>query len=86
MGEHAGKSEREAKRDAVLSLLAQVRNRLTTVAWALHGMHSEQDAPSADDIAGVEQLVTETLEGPFSEAAELVSELIGPGEESLTRH
>ncbi len=81
------RQDQGSKPELLLSLLSQVRSRLSTVAWALHGMHTEDDAPSPDDIASVEQLVTETIEGPFAEAAELVSELLGHGnEESLTRH
>jgi|AMFO01.1.fsa_nt_gi hypothetical protein len=84
----SGKSpEREIKAENVLSLFSQVRSRLNTVAWALHGMHCDEEAPNPEDIAAVEQLVAETVEGPFAEAVQMVATVLGAEDgESVTKH
>jgi len=55
---------------------------------ALHGMHHESEAPVPDDIAAVEQLVSETIDGPLSDACAALGTLLGlnPDDASLTRH
>ena len=83
-----GKDSPEMSPEKALALLAEVRNRLSTVAWALHGMHHESEPPGPDDLAAVEQLVSDTIEGPLSEACEALGPLLGVSVESdsLTRH
>ncbi len=82
------KESPELSPEKVLGLLAEVRNRLSTVAWALHGMHQESEPPGPDDIAAVEQLVSDTIEGPLSDASGALAALLGvnPDDASLTRH
>lgn len=83
-----GKESVEMSPERALQLLSEVRNRLSTVTWALHGMHQESDPPGPDDLAAVEQLVSDTMEGPLREACEAFGTLLGvnPEDESLTRH
>jgi hypothetical protein len=83
-----GKDSPEMSPEKVLGLLNEVRNRLSTVAWALHGMHHESEPPGPDDIAAVEQLVSDTVDGPLSEACEALGPLLGVNADdaSLTRH
>jgi len=83
-----GKDSPEISPERALGLLSEVRNRLSTVAWALHGMHHETEPPGPDDLAAVEQLVSDTVEGPLSEACEALTALLGVNteSESLTRH
>jgi hypothetical protein len=78
----------EMSPERVLGLLTEVRNRLSTVAWALHGMHHESEPPGPDDLAAVEQLVSDTVDGPLSDACAALGPLLGlDGEDaSLTRH
>jgi len=82
------KDTAEISPEKALGLLAEVRNRLSTVAWALHGMHHESEAPIPDDIAAVEQLVSDTIDGPLSDACVALAALLGlnPDDASLTRH
>jgi len=82
------KEPSEMSPERVLGLLAEVRNRLSTVAWALHGMHHESEAPVPDDIAAVEQLVSDTIDGPLGDACAALGTLLGlnPDDASLTRH
>jgi hypothetical protein len=83
-----GKESPEMSPEKALGLLAEVRNRLSTVAWALHGMHHESEPPGPDDLAAVEQLVSDTVEGPLSEACDALAALLGVNadSETLTRH
>jgi hypothetical protein len=82
------KDSTEMTPEKVLGLLGEVRNRLSTVAWALHGMHHESEPPGPDDLAAVEQLVSDTVEGPLAEACEALGPLLGvQGDDAtLTRH
>ena len=86
MSEQSKASELSPER--VLGLLGEVRNRLSTIAWALHGMHHESEPPGPDDLAAVEQLVSDTIEGPLGEACAALGPLLGldTDEVSLTRH
>ena len=83
-----GNDTPEMSPERALALLTEVRNRLSTVAWALHGMHHETEPPGPDDLAAVEQLVSDTVEGPLTEACEALAALLGVNaeSESLTRH
>jgi len=83
-----GKESPEMSPEKALALLTEVRNRLSTVAWALHGMHHESEPPGPDDLAAVEQVVSDTIEGPLNEACEALGALLGVSAESdsLTRH
>jgi hypothetical protein len=83
-----GKESPEMSPEKALGMLAEVRNRLSTVAWALHGMHHESEPPGPDDLAAVEQLVSDTVDGPLSEACDALAALLGVSteSESLTRH
>ena len=83
-----GSESPEMSPEKALALLTEVRNRLSTVAWALHGMHHESEPPGPDDLAAVEQLVSDTVEGPLSEACDALAALLGVSAESdsLTRH
>lgn len=78
----------EMSPERVIELLTEVRNRLSTVAWALHGMHHESEPPGPDDLAAVEQLVSDTIEGPLNEACTALGPLLGLSAEDagLTRH
>jgi hypothetical protein len=82
-----GKAPSEISPEKALGLLTEVRNRLSTVAWALHGMHHESEPPGPDDLAAVEQLVSDTIDGPLSEACAALGTLLGyPEDAGLTRH
>ena len=78
----------EMSLERVLGLLSEVRSRLSTVAWALHGMHHESEPPGPDDLAAVEQLVSDTIDGPLGEACAALGPILGldSDEASLTRH
>lgn len=82
------KDSPEMSPEKALGLLSEVRNRLSTVAWALHGMHHEAEPPGPDDLAAVEQLVSDTIDGPLSEACAALGTLLGldPEDANLTRH
>jgi hypothetical protein len=82
------KGSPEMSPERVLGLLNEVRNRLSTVAWALHGMHHETEPPGPDDLAAIEQLVSDTIDGPLGEACAALGPLLGLDAEdaSLTRH
>jgi len=71
----------------LLLLLEDARGRLRTVIWALHGMHQDMSAVSGEDLADLEQLVTETLDHSVSPACELLSRMFGAGSgEAVTTH
>jgi hypothetical protein len=82
------KGSAEMSPERVIGLLTDVRNRLSTVAWALHGMHHESEPPGPDDLAAVEQLVSDTIEGPLNDACAALGPLLGMSAEDagLTRH
>lgn len=61
----------------VLRSLEDVRSRLRTAIWALHGMHQDMSALTVDDLADLEHLMTETLDHILSPAYEAVSQLLG---------
>ena len=71
----------------VMRMLDEVRGRLRTAIWALHGMHQDMNALSVDDISDIEHLLTDTLDGVLGPAFEAVSELFGVGESgTVTTH
>lgn len=61
----------------VLRWLEDVRSRLRTAIWALHGMHQDMTALTVDDLADLEHLMTETLDHILTPAYEAVSQLLG---------
>lgn len=61
----------------VLRSLEDVRSRLRTTIWALHGMHQDMSSLTVDDLADVEHLLTETLDHLLSPAYEAVSQMLG---------
>lgn len=62
-----------------LRLLDDARGRLRTAIWALHGMHQDMNALTVEDIADIEQMLTEVLDNALSPAFEVVSDLLGTG-------
>jgi hypothetical protein len=61
----------------VLRSLEDVRSRLRTTIWALHGMHQDMSALTVEDLADLEHLLTETLDHLLSPAYEAVSQMLG---------
>lgn len=61
----------------ILRSLEDVRSRLRTAIWALHGMHQDMAALTVDDLADLEHLMTETLDHVLTPAYEAVSQMIG---------
>lgn len=71
----------------VLRLLDEVRGRLRTAIWALHGMHQDMNALTVDDISDIEHLLTDTLDGVLAPACEAVTQMFGVEEGgSATTH
>lgn len=60
-----------------LRLLDDVRSRLRTVIWALHGMHQDMSALTVDDLADLEHLLTETLDHVLGPAYDVVGQMVG---------
>lgn len=61
----------------VLRSLEDVRSRLRTTIWALHGMHQDMSSLTVEDLADLEHLLTETLDHLLSPAYEAVSQMLG---------
>ncbi|MBX3025739.1 hypothetical protein KF840_12600 [bacterium] len=61
----------------VLRTLEDVRSRLRTTIWALHGMHQDVSALTVDDLSDLEHLLTETLDHLLSPAYDAVSQMLG---------
>lgn len=71
----------------VLHLLEDVRSRLRTVIWALHGMHQDMSALTVDDLADLEHLMTETVDHVLAPAYEAISQMFGSdGGSAVTTH
>ena len=71
----------------VLRMLDEVRGRLRTAIWALHGMHQDMSALTVDDISDIEHLLTDTLDGVLAPAYEAVTQMFGVEEGgSVTTH
>lgn len=64
----------------VLRMLDEVRGRLRTAIWALHGMHQDMNALTVDDISDIEHLLTDTLDGVLAPAYDAVSQVFGAAE------
>ena len=64
----------------VLRLLEDVRSRLRTTIWALHGMHQDMNALTVDDISDIEHLLTDTLDGVLAPAYEAMTQMFGSEE------
>ena len=62
-----------------LRLLDDARGRLRTAIWALHGMHQDMNALTVEDIADIEQMLTEVLDNALSPAFDAMSDLLGTG-------
>lgn len=69
--------EERVEAQDVLRLLDDVRSRLRTTIWALHGMHQDMNALSVDDLADLEHLLTETVDHVLAPAYEAVTQMIG---------
>jgi hypothetical protein len=61
----------------VLRSFEDVRSRLRTMIWALHGMHQDMSSLTVDDLADLEHLLTETVDHLLSPAYEAVSQMLG---------
>ena len=71
----------------VLRMLDEVRGRMRTAIWALHGMHQDMGALTVDDISDVEHLLTDTLDTVLVPACEAVGQLFGGAESgTVTTH
>jgi hypothetical protein len=71
----------------VMRLLDDVRGRLRTAIWALHGMHQDMAALMVEDLADLEHLMTETLDHMLSPACDAVGQLLGPASDgAVTTH
>jgi len=71
----------------LLRMLDEVRGRMRTAIWALHGMHQDMNALTVDDISDIEHLLTDTLDGALAPAYEAIALLFGMDEGSgVTTH
>jgi len=71
----------------MLLLLEDVRGRLRTVIWALHGMHQDMSALTVDDLADLEHILTEALDHALSPACEIISHMVGTSSnDAVTTH
>jgi len=61
----------------ILRLLEDVRGRLRTAVWALHGMHQDPSSLSPDDLADLEHMMSETVEHILTPAYEALSQMLG---------
>ena len=82
------RNDAPADEQDVLHLLDDVRSRLRTAIWALHGMHQDLSALSVDDLADLEHLLTETVEQVLAPAYDVVSQMLGtsPSGGAVTTH
>ena len=69
-----------------LRVLDDARGRLRTVIWALHGMHQDLSALTVDDLADIEQMLTEILDHAVTPALETMSQMVGAGAGAVTTH
>lgn len=60
----------------VLRLMDEARSRLRTAIWALHGMHQDMSALTADDVVDVEHMLTELLDSVLTPAYESLSQIV----------
>lgn len=76
MADHSHESE-QLDAQEVLHLLEDVRSRLRTTVWALHGMHQDMAALTVDDLADLEHLLTETIDHVLAPAYDAISQMLG---------
>jgi hypothetical protein len=62
--------------EEVVRSLEEVRSRLRTAIWALHGMHQDVQALTVDDLAGLEQLMTETVDHLLTPAYDALGQML----------
>ncbi len=63
--------------EEVVRTLDDVRSRLRTAIWALHGMHQDVSALTIDDLADLEHMLSETLEQVLTPAVDAVGQILG---------
>lgn len=63
----------------ILRLLEDVRSRLRTAIWALHGMHQDPSSLAADDLADLEHMMSETVDQILTPAYDALSQVLGTG-------
>lgn len=61
----------------VLRLLEDVRSRMRTAIWALHGMHQDLASLTTDDLADLEHLMGETVDQLLTPAYDAVTQMLG---------
>ena len=70
-----------------LRLIDDACSRLRTAIWALHGMHQDMNALAADDLADIEQLLTEILDNSLMPGFEAISQVLGSAAgDAVTTH
>ena len=70
----------------VVRSLEDVRSRLRTAIWALHGMHQDMAALTVDDLADLEHLMTETLDHLLTPVCDAVSQMVATAGGAVTTH
>jgi hypothetical protein len=85
MGDDQNESAPIDPQEAV-RLIDDARGRLRTAIWALHGMHQDLNALTVDDLADIEQLLTEVLDNALTPAFESISQAVGTGSGTVTTH
>lgn len=70
----------------VLRLLEDVRSRLRTTIWALHGMHQDTSSLSGEDLADLEQMLSETVDHILTPAFEALNQMLGSTAGEVTTH
>jgi hypothetical protein len=71
----------------LLRMMDEIRGRLRTAIWALHGMHQDMNALTVDDISDIEHLLTDTVDGLLAPVYEAMSQMFGIEESgAVTTH
>ncbi len=63
--------------EEIVRTLDDVRSRLRTAIWALHGMHQDVSGLTIDDLADLEHMLSETLEQVLTPAVDAVGQILG---------
>ncbi len=63
--------------EEVVRTLEDVRSRLRTTIWALHGMHQDVASLTIDDLADLEHMLSETLDHVLTPAVDAVGQILG---------
>lgn len=63
--------------EEIVRTLDDVRSRLRTAIWALHGMHQDVSSLTIDDLADLEHMLSETLEQVLTPAVDAVGQILG---------